>query len=290
MQTVPTSRLESESIEKIPPLDTNSHADRESLISEWVDWMVQTKNLSPNTVRLYLRTVEKFSLEVDDFLYASEEQVQAWLQNQKGKAGTFNNRVSGLASFYRFAKKRKLRIDNPCSDLDRPKQHKRLPKPVEDLETKLAILDELDRNCDRRVGETRDMVIFLCHTGLRIHEAVGCKWPVPCPEEAFIIGKGSKEELMEIHTKARQAWDRLGGQWGTKDDGGPIGARATQRRFEKAGFHPHQCRHWLATSLIRAGKEIGTVSKIMRHSSVQTTMGYSAYQKKMFKDALSALD
>lgn len=266
------------------------------LIERWSVWMDRTKNLSPNTIKLYRRTVELFSRDIPEFLYASEEQIQAWLEAKGGQAGTFNNRVSGLASFYRWARKQKLILANPCDELDRPKQHKRMPKPVEDLEAALVAADAADIRANergsvpRRVGETRDMMILLAYTGFRIHEAVKCDWPTPCPEEAFVIGKGSKEELMLLPEKAREAWNRLGGKW-------PLTARATQRRFEKIrtkqhpdGIHPHMLRHWRATSLVRAGVEIGTVSKIMRHSSVQTTMGYSAYAKDQFRDALGKVD
>lgn len=265
------------------------------LIERWVAKMVSME-LSVNTRRLYTRTVEQFSKDVPDFLYADETTVQNWLESKGGRAGTFNNRVSGLTNFYRWARKQKLILANPCDELDRPKQHKRLPKPIEGFEEVLGAADAADTRANekgsmpRRIGETRDMILFLAYTGLRIHEAVACAWPVPCPEEAFVIGKGSKEELMLVPDKARDAWDRLGGAW-------PIGQRATQRRFEKLrtpshpdGIHPHMARHWRATSLVRAGVEIGTVSKIMRHESVQTTMIYSAYAKRQFRDALDKVE
>lgn len=269
--------------------DTLTTDTYESLTSAWVAWMTFSKNLSPNTQKLYTRTIELAWDEIDDLPRATEEALERWVQSKGGRAGTVANRITALASFFRFLVKTKRRLDNPTAEMDRPKIHKRLPKPVEDLETALALLDEADRKANlwsteqRRVGESRDMAVFLCETGLRIHEAVKCDWPVPCPDEAYVIGKGDKEELMQITDKAREAWDRLGGRW-------PIKARATQRRFEKAGIHPHQCRHWRATSLVRAGVEIGTVSKIMRHSSVQTTMGYSAYAKEQYREALAKVN
>ena len=275
--------------EELGVSDAAAEPLNQDLIGDWVEWMVGTKGLSPNTIRLYRRTVELFSAEISDFLYAQEETIQEWLQAKGGQPGTFCNRVSGLMSFYSYARKSKLILANPCADLDKPKTHKRLPKPVEDLQRALFLADREDEKAavrlqnhptmSRRVGETRDMIIFLCYTGFRIHEAVKCDWPVPCPEEAFVIGKGSKEELVQIPDKAREAWDRLGGSW-------PIKERATQRRFERCEIHPHMCRHWRATSLVRAGVEIGQVSKIMRHSSVATTMGYSAYAKEQARAAL----
>lgn len=268
-------------VEKIRLVEVEEAETFADVYQAWLEWMTY-RDLSSNTIKLYSRTIEIAHKDLGDLRIQSEESLNAWLQAKGGKAGTVGNRICALVSFYRFLVKTKRLGLNPASELERPKQHKRLPKPVEDLEAALERLDRQDEGVEgRRGGESRDMATFLAYTGLRIHEAVKCDWPVPCPEEAFVIGKGNKEELMQIHDKARDAWNRIG-RW-------PIGARATQRRFEKAGFHPHQLRHWRATSLVRAGVEIAVVSKIMRHSSVATTMGYSAFQKRQMRDALDAV-
>lgn len=268
---------------RVVPVETFEQA-----FQAWLDWM-NYRELSPNTIKLYSRTVEVAQVELGDLRDLEQEELDAWIQAKGGKAGTKGNRICALTSFYRFLVKTKRRIDNPATELERPKLHKRLPKPVENLEAALKRLDEEDEIANikgaipRRVGETRDMAVFLCETGLRIHEAVKCNWPVPCPTEMTIIGKGSKEAMIPITQKAQDAWNRLDGKW-------PIGARATQRRFEKAGelaFTPHQCRHWRATSLVRAGVPIATVSKIMRHENIQTTMGYSQFAQDMFREALA---
>lgn len=256
------------------------------LIERWEEWMVKSRNLSPNTVRLYRATVVKFAGEIPDFLYATEETIQAWLQSKGGKPGTFNNRASGLISFYRWARKNKLILVNPCDELDLPKRTKGVPKPVENLDDALRALDAADIRANergtqpRRVGETRDIAVFLAETGLRIHELALVNLPVPAPDHMTIVGKGRKEAIVELTDKAREAIDRLGGHV-------RIGARAIQRRFERADFHPHQLRHWRATSLVQAGVEIGTVSKIMRHSSPSITMIYSQYNRTMMQDALA---
>lgn len=255
----------------------------DALEIEWRTWM-DFKGMSPNTIKLYSRTVEKAHAALGELRGQTTESLDAWVQAQGGKPGTVANRISGLTCFYRFLVKTKRLETNPATELDRPRQHKGVPKPVKDLEAVLKAADRADAlandkgSIPRRLGETRDMLVFLAYTGLRIHEAVKCDWPVPCPSEALIVGKGNKEAMVQIPPKAREAWDRLG-RW-------PIGARATQRRFEKLGTHPHACRHWRATSLVQAGAEIGVVSKIMRHSSVQTTMGYSAYAQEQMRSAL----
>jgi integrase/recombinase XerC len=257
----------------------------ETLYEEWHDWMRQSRNLAPNTIHLYGRTVLQAHEDLGDLLGQTTESLEAWARSRGGQAGTYNNRVCALTSFYRFLVKTKRLPANPATEMDRPKQPKRLPKPVQALASVLAQADLEDARANekgsiqRRVGETRDMIVFLCETGLRIHEAVACNWPVPCPTEMTITGKGRKEAMIPITQKAQNAWNRLEGKW-------PIGARATQRRFERLGISPHMCRHWRATSLVQAGVDIGTVSKIMRHEGVNTTMGYSAFATEQFREAL----
>ena len=268
-----------------------SPQDTQDLIVAWVHRM-ESLNLSPNTIKLYRRVVEIFSREVPDFLYADEDAIQNWLESKGGKAGTFNNRVSALTNFYRWAKKSKLRLDNPCTELDKPKNHKGVPKPVKDPE---GVYKEMDRQdaianergaIPRKVGETRAMAMFLANSGLRIHEAVALDVPVPCPRSITIIGKGHKEAIVPLNQKAREALDFLGGKW-------PIGARATQRRFEKVAHiervTPHMWRHTFATGLIKKGHEIGTVSKLCRHSSPAVTMVYAAYDQSRLEDAVDTL-
>lgn len=262
---------------------------------EWVEWLKETKKSSPNTVRLYSRIVLEAIRDIPELGDATPEGLERWVQNKGGAASSFSNRCSALTSYFRFMVKYKYRTDNPAVEIERPKRPKRVPKPVVNIEGVLQELDEQDRLANamgpiqRRVGETRDMALFLYYTGLRIHEAVKRRedpWPMPCPEEMTIIGKGDKEEVIQLRQEAREVSDRLNGRW-------PVGARATQRRFEKVAHiervTPHKWRHTLATTLVRQGIEIGRVSKILRHASPQTTMGYAAYAAKENREALSVL-
>lgn len=260
------------------------------LIERWVHRM-ESLELSKNTIKLYRTTVERFAQEVPRFLDADEDTIQSWLEAKGGKAGTFNNRVSGLTNFYRWAKKSKLIDSNPCTELDKPKNKRGIPKPVRDV---AAVLDEMDRqdvianergSKPRKVGETRAMAVVLANTGLRIHEAIALELPVPCPAKITLIGKGNKEAFVRFNAKAQEAMDFLGGKW-------PIGARATQRRFEKVHSEhvtPHKWRHTFATQLISNDIEIGTVSKLCRHSSVSTTMIYAEYAEGRLDEAVNGL-
>lgn len=264
------------------PLEAAGHSE---LLAEWHTWMEVSRGLSPNTRKLYGRTVEAAAKDLGDLLEQSTESLERWVQGKKGQAGTVANRISALTSFYRFLVKTKRLPANPASELDRPRQRRGVPKPVANLDEVLDLLDEVDRKAnlwgasERQVGESRAMAVVLAETGLRIHEAVALEVPVPCPRSVPIIGKGNKEAIILLTEKAREALDFLGGRW-------PIGARATQRRFEKAGIHPHALRHTFATRLVQKGVEIGTVSKLCRHSSPQVTMIYAQYNSDLLWAAL----
>lgn len=255
----------------------------DELIAEWKVWMEVSRGLLPNTIRLYSRTIAEASRDLGDLRDLPSETLESWIQHRGGRSSSVGNRICALTSFYRFLVKTKKRPDNPAAELDRPKRHKGLPKPVKYLEEALATLDKYDRKVDgRRVGETRDMAVFIAETGLRVSEACQLKAETPAPDQITVIGKGHKEAIVLLTPKAREALDRLGGEIG-------IGPRAVQRRFERADFHPHQLRHWRATSLVQSGVEIGTVSKIMRHSSPSITMVYAEYAQDQMRDALNSV-
>ena len=212
------------------------------LQEEWRQYLSDERGLAPATVKLYTRYLESLSREAGDPVTLDTIALRTWIQSKRGSAGTVGNRISALKSFYQFLVRRGARAEDPSLPLVAPKHRPSPGKPVDDLDEVLDKLDEVDRRANevgaipRRVGESRDMAIFLAETGLRISDAVSCEWPIPCPEEAP-IKVGRRTEKLAISEDAREAWDRLGGKW-------PTGARATQRRFEKAGFHPHQLRHW----------------------------------------------
>jgi integrase/recombinase XerD len=278
----------SQQVEKSSSLAGAGGPGQESLISQWETWMTQSRGLLPNTRRLYKRTVETAYAEIGNLETLSAEVLEAWLQVKGGAAGTYSNRICALNSFYCFLVKTKRRTDNPALELDRPKQRRGVPKPIENLAEVYRKMDFEDHRANiygaipRPVGQTRMMAQFLANTGLRIHEAVALEVPVPCPPVITIIGKGHKEARVQLNAKAREALDFLEGRW-------PIGARATQRRFEKVGVHPHAFRHTFATNLVKKGIEIGTVSKLCRHSSPSTTMIYAQYADDQLKEAVDLL-
>lgn len=209
-------------------------------VTEWRNWLEHDKELALGTCNLYERTIELLQGDtaakgpVEDL---HKKDLLAWLISKSPSTSSYGNRVIALRSFYGYLFRRGYRKDDPSITLNIPPRPPIVREPVRDLETKLQELDQLDQKVERRVGESRDMAVFLAETGIRISDACALSLKPPVPKAIAIPRRRRAEEVFELTDKARRALDRLGGRFG-------IGPRALQRRFEKVGFHPDQLRHW----------------------------------------------
>ena len=274
--------MQNRTLEVVPEVETPDYQ------ADWLRWLEIEKNLAPNSIKLYARTVEILTEDLGAPEFLTTDALRVWLHAKGGKAGTVSNRISGLTSFYNYLVRIDVRLDNPCDKIDRPKAIRGLPRPIEDIEPTLQRLDRADEKANlkgsqpRRVGETRDMAVFLIETGLRIHEAVALNVTVPCGPTLRLRGKGRKDAILPLTDRAREALDRLGGKW-------PVKARATQRRFERADFSPHMCRHTRGTLMAQAGKDLGDIQAMLRHASPATTLIYAAWSTDRVRAALDGI-
>ena len=263
----------------------------EQWISAWLTWLEHEKGREPTTRKLYERTVTRFAKDMSDvgpLESLTTTDLLAWLHEQGGSPASYGNRVAALRSFYGYLAERKLILDDPTRRIEIPKRVWTPREPVRDLEAKLSALDDLDRARDRRVGESRDMAVFLAETGMRVSDA--CRISVIPPSPSSIrISRGRKlDRVINLSPRARTALDNLEGRFG-------IGPRALQRRFEKVGFHPEQLRHWhrvnLADRHLRDETDSLPVSRPELHTSEPADVGSeeTAVHKNPLREPLSAV-
>lgn len=256
------------------------------MVVAWQMWLQHEKRREPTTCKLYERTILTLERETSQDGPLDKLQTKdllGWLHRKKGSTGSFANRVAALRSFYGYLFEQKMIPEDPSRRLEIPKQVPSAREPVRDLQAKLSALDRLDERVGRRIGESADMARFLAQTGMRISDACALSLNTPVPAQISIARGRRPDKLIELTPEARGAMDRLGGRFG-------IGARALQRRFEKADFHPDQLRHWhrvnLADRKLR-DRQIEPVLRIEARSLETTEAAQSEGQGSTIDDPLN---
>ena len=162
------------------------------------------------------------------------------------------------------------------------------------------------------------MIVFLCHTGLRIGEMTRLTVrDVACMgeprEEVFVvhnITKGRKSRVVPFNDVAKQCVRKLlefneKRGFSTRPEAplfpwkthGFLPSREAEREIqkvrEKVGLSPkitpHACRHYFANRLKNAGVDPFTIAVILGHSSIDTTQGYTNTSSANKRNAVSRL-
>jgi site-specific recombinase XerD len=185
---------------------------------------------------------------------------------------------------------------------------------VEYLESK--DIEELLGRIDRRTtAGQRDYALFavMCNTGARVQEVLGLRVSdlrLDAPEQVRLLGKGNKIRLCPLWPKtAKILRDLIESQGhGDRDRasafvfknrmGGPLtrfGVRYLLRKYlpdylspaRRRRIHPHSLRHTTAIHLLKSGIDFATISQLLGHSGLQTTMRYARADLDLKRQALS---
>jgi integrase len=248
--------------------------DRSPLVEEFLSYIEHARNLSPNTVATYRRTLRSFAgVET-----AGRDEVEAWWKSREGLAvSTRLNELAGVRSFYKWCRRFDHRdpMDDPTYRIEPPRKATTTGRPIShaDLTHLLRVLPE----------DLRRAVCLGAYAGLRVHEAAGLLWSDVDLESRrlYVRGKGGKERVVGLSPvlldgilPARTGSVVTGGH-GTLT--GASLQRKVNRAIRAAGVDAtfHQLRHRFGTMAV-ASAPLVAVSRAMGHASVSTTAIYVA--------------
>jgi len=271
-------------------------------ITIFVDYLRKEKNYSENTVRAYQRDIEMFvGFLTDENIVEVDTNVVsyyiAFLLKHGLDTTTVARKLSSLKSFFKALKRLGMLDDNPAEMIRTPKKKKHLPGflTYEQIEDSLKIEDPRDA----AIME----VLYSC--GLRASELTGLSdGDVDLrQEEVRVMGKGGKERILPLGTRARDAIRRyLGVRKSIGGDqkkplflnyrGGRLTTRSLQRIVRKhllrvaraSGTNPHILRHSFATHLLERGADLRAVQELLGHASLSTVQIYTHLTTKRLKD------
>lgn len=249
-----------------------------------------TSGIAERTVKQYLRATKKLLISIDKrAIDITTEDIEYHLMRYKYEKGvsntTLNNEQTFIRNFFNFLVDKDYIHKNPCDGLAKIKCDTIREKPFtkEEEESLYVACSNLR---DRAIME----VLFA--TGCRVGELVNMKKRDVDFKNGMIdvVGKGNKARTVCVSEKAlyhitrylnarnatseylfvgnRKPFDRLT----------PSGVETMLKALEiKAGVdnvHPHRFRSSFCTRILDSGMNVHQVSKLMGHSSIDTTMIY----------------
>lgn len=267
-----------------------------ALVDRFLEMMAAEAGASPNTLSAYrsdlLKAAEDLGGELGEASSDSLSKLGAcWAALAPS---TVARRSAALRRFYRFLVDDMLRSDDPSAALPQPSLQRPLPRVLDMPDVERLFTDAEERAASGEPLALRDVAILelLYGSGLRASELIGLPRTALRKGQPFLImlGKGQKERLVPISTRAEQAVAR----WlehVPKDSRwlfpGPKSHISRVRLFQivrevagKAGIapdriSPHVLRHAFATHLLAGGADLRVLQALLGHADIATTQIYT---------------
>ena len=204
--------------------------------------------------------------------------------------------ISAIKSFFNYLIFEGYIKDSPISNIESPKQEKKLPKVLTEEEIK-KLINSIDLN--HEFGQRNKTIIEILYgTGIRVSELINLKLSNIFFKENIIkvIGKGNKERFVPlgeiasnemkiyINNRNRLKIDSKSsdilflnryGRGLTRSMIFKIISDASKRVGLDKKISPHTLRHSFATHLIKNGADLRTIQLILGHESITTTEIYT---------------
>lgn len=258
-------------------------------------------------------TLESYRRDLDGYLQhlarrgrgardAAPEDIRSWLtaMSKSGMAAsTAARRLSAIRQFHRFLFTEGRRSDDPTATIDSPRQGRTLPKVLSEDEVSLML--EVSRRDEAPAGLRMTALLEMLYaTGMRVSELVELPLSAVArdPDLITVLGKGSKERLVPLTRRAREA---IAAYKAVRPGFLPKGAESrwlfpsngkeghlTRQRFGQmlkdlavlsgispSKVSPHVLRHAFASHLLAHGADLRAVQQLLGHSDISTTQIYT---------------
>ncbi len=278
-----------------------------SSIHDFLDYLQAVRDVSPATVRAYRSDLSDFCgwLTLDGNRLPAPDTIDriqvrgymAHLHKRQLTRRTIARHLAALRTFFRWQVREGHLLEDPTAGLQSPRREKRLPRhlPVDEV---AAILTAPDAHKPLGLRD-RALLETLYATGCRVSELTGLDCQDVSLKEglARVLGKGRKERIIPVGSKARaalKAWLAVRDTLRRDKETGSAalflnyrGQRLTDRSVRRVltsalqkvavsrRISPHGLRHSFATHLLDAGADLRSIQELLGHASLGTTQIYT---------------
>lgn len=222
-------------------------------------------------------------------LSSATDQRKAYTKSSIGR------KLAAIRAFFSWLTRSGQLPANPAELISSPKQEQRLPFHL-NIDQAVTVLEAPERADEQAPHRLRDVALLelLYSSGLRVSELTGLNVGDIDYDGgmARVLGKGSKERIVPVGSKALTAISRYLDQRGRPDESAPLflGARGGRihRRTVAAlvgrwstqvntfrAVTPHTLRHTFATHLLEQGADLRSIQELLGHASLSTTQKYT---------------
>jgi len=269
--------------------------DDRALVDRFLDMMAAEAGSSRHTLAAYRNDLERSAETIPALGSASAEDLSLlgahWATLA---ASTVARRSAALRRFFGFLVDDGLRKDDPSEALPRPRLQRPLPRILDTDEVERMFEAAESRASSGEMGAVRNLALLelLYGSGLRASELVSLPRGLVRPSQPFmmVLGKGSKERLVPISSRAQEAVAK----WLDVAPGGTIWlfpsgkthlsrvrlfqivrAMAADAGIAPERVSPHVLRHAFATHLLSGGADLRVLQSLLGHADIATTQIYT---------------
>jgi len=285
---------------------------RHDAVEDFLDYVRAERRLSPHTEKAYRRDVTEFEAFLAGHRDTASwgwgdvrrQDIRSWLGEleMRGRArSTVARKLSAVRAFYRFLHRNDLIDVNPARLVRTPRKREDLPGyltrgQADDL---FEALEAYAARGGAVALRDRAIIEIIYSCGLRLAEVQGLDEDAVDRARGLVrvSGKGGKERIVPIGSRALEAVERYLEHRGAAPSGDPQddrplfvsrrGGRLSRRQIQRAvgqwltwaaggeGLSTHALRHTFATHLLDAGADLMAVKELLGHASLSTTRIYT---------------
>lgn len=280
-----------------------------ALVDRFLDMMAAEAGASANTLAAYRNDLEQAAEDLDGELGSASAGAVGMLGQRWARLApsTVARRSAALRRFYRFLVDDSLRPDDPSNALPQPKLQRPLPRILDTADVEMLFRQAEERASSGEPLALRNVALLelLYGSGLRASELVSLPRGALRPGQAYLIlsGKGSKERLVPISSRAEQAVARWlehvpkSGLWlfpsGKKHLSRVRLFQLVRQMASDAGIaperiSPHVLRHAFATHLLAGGADLRVLQALLGHADIATTQIYTHVDAERLVELVNA--
>lgn len=263
------------------------------------------RELSEKTIYQYKKDLEQwfiyildnqFNQSVKDLTDDDITEFFYFCKQQGNNTERMKRRMAAISAFYKFLRKKKLILENPCEFLDRPK--KGAPIVVQTFLTKEQVQLMKDKLTEYGDLQLKTYALFSLSTMARVNAVANVKWKQIDFENRVVrdvlekegkivdlfFSKEVKELLLQLKAEREEKGiEDFGWVWrtGYTTEDKPISTGTLGEWCKKIGnmigvptLHAHDYRHSAATIAKTMGMPLEDVSALLNHSGTDVTKKY----------------